>query len=262
MRPSRRSMLRRSLITGTKAVRPPRKPASSSLLPIFTTSPSSTLAQPARSMGFLTEIKNIFRKKNVVRIAIPVKLFSTYSWIWSFHLAFRLSYRLAYPSSHLQRITPLHLTSSPVLSILHNPAQVGEDPDGNVYYLHDPGYGQALRRMVEYKDPIPDPAKLHMLWSSWLRNRREHPPTPQEIAKYERDRVLLAARVKDLEEADAKLRAQEQLEKAMNGGEEPGAPTGPQFSLERVMASLQQADAKAAQEYHDNEQQQKDAAPK
>ena len=78
--------------------------------------------------------------------------------------------------------------------------------------------------MCEYKDEIPDPAKMHMLWGMWMRRSRETPPSPEEMAKYARDQAALAERVRKLEAADAKLRVQEQLEKKLGGSELPLLP--------------------------------------
>lgn len=72
--------------------------------------------------------------------------------------------------------------------------------------------------MVDYKESVPDPNSLHMLWSQWLRRIREDPPTEAEIDKYEADKAAFAKKVRDIEEADAKLRIQEQLERKLGGG--------------------------------------------
>ena len=128
---------------------------------------------------------------------------------------------------------------------------MGEDFDGNKYYLYDNG-SERPRRMVEYKDDTPDPAKLHMLWSSWLRYTRSYPPTPEEIIKYEQDKVAFAEKVRKLEEADAKLRMQEQLERKLSGNWTAGGGSTPMMTAEQMMQSISASEAR--QQKHDTAQ--------
>jgi len=68
---------------------------------------------------------------------------------------------------------------------------------------------------------------------SWMSYRMDHPPTVEEIAAEENRLTALAARVKKLEEADAKLRLQE-LADGLHGGEDK-----PDMSVEAMMEQMQ-----------------------
>lgn len=109
---------------------------------------------------------------------------------------------------------------------------VGTDQFGNIYYELTERAGQPPKRMVEYKDPIPDPTAVPRIWWSWMSYRMDHAPTVEEIAAEDRRVSTLAAKVKKLEEADAKLRLQE-IANGMHSGDKPD------MSVEAMMEQMQ-----------------------
>ena len=99
---------------------------------------------------------------------------------------------------------------------------VGYDPHGNEYYVVERTKEEPERREVEYKDDIPDPTQVPMPWYAWLRYRRDDAPTPAELRQYDVDAAALAARVRAIDEADAKMRRQEIAERSMGAGQVGG----------------------------------------
>ncbi len=108
---------------------------------------------------------------------------------------------------------------------------VGGDRAGNVYYyLHEEG--RAPRRMVEYKEAIPDPNTVPTIWWSWMASTREHPPTTEELRNEELKSAAMTERVRKLEEADHKLRMQE-ISNRMHGS------SAPEASLDSFMQNME-----------------------
>eukprot|EP00177_Eucheuma_denticulatum_P000914 GFKZ01001657.1.p2 GENE.GFKZ01001657.1~~GFKZ01001657.1.p2 ORF type:complete len:196 (+),score=31.26 GFKZ01001657.1:680-1267(+) len=84
---------------------------------------------------------------------------------------------------------------------------VGEDQH-HLYYTEFIEKGKPERRYVEYKDNDITNAsdRMHVEWWSWLHNRRDTVPSPDEIALSEMKQQQLAQRVAILEAEDEKQR--------------------------------------------------------
>lgn len=84
---------------------------------------------------------------------------------------------------------------------------VGED-EHHLYYSEFVAKGKSERRYVEYKDRdiTQSSDRMPIEWWSWLHNRRDAEPTPDEIALSERKQQNLAERVAILEAEDEKQR--------------------------------------------------------
>ncbi|KAK4538762.1 hypothetical protein CDCA_CDCA20G4787 [Cyanidium caldarium] len=112
---------------------------------------------------------------------------------------------------------------------------VGVDRHGNEYYEEYQGHGLPLRRLVQRAgkssrwlaisrgDHAGEGAdKYPVLWWQWLVRVRDAPPAPAELERLERQQAVLRERVARLEAEDAKLRAQQAAERAMQEPEEEG----------------------------------------
>lgn len=84
---------------------------------------------------------------------------------------------------------------------------VGEDQH-HLYYTEFIEKGKPERRYVEYKDNDITSAsdRMHIEWWSWLHNRRDTVPSPDEIAISDIKQQQLAQRVAILEAEDEKQR--------------------------------------------------------
>lgn len=90
---------------------------------------------------------------------------------------------------------------------LRSRRKVGED-GRHTFYAEYMGRGEAEKRYVEYEDgDICDSSNdMHTEWWAWLHNRRNQPPTPDEISNARARANALQRRVKILEEEDARQR--------------------------------------------------------
>lgn len=67
---------------------------------------------------------------------------------------------------------------------------------------------QPAKRLVEYKGS-PEPSSLHPLWKQWLNHARETAPTPRDVYAWEVDQARLQKRLKEIDEASTKMRAED-----------------------------------------------------
>lgn len=92
---------------------------------------------------------------------------------------------------------------------------VGTDKLGNKFFLVE--HGQGVKRIVEFKNgelvPI---STIPTLWRSWLCHKREHPPTIQELELEELKQKQFQERIRQMKEADEKLKLQEMGEREVN----------------------------------------------
>jgi len=87
---------------------------------------------------------------------------------------------------------------------------LGEDLQGNVYYVEETGDPvNPDKRTVELKDPDSDVSKLPVQWQSWLNRRRAEAPTLDELRKHEQSLLTLKQRVAELKEEEEKAQLQE-----------------------------------------------------
>ena len=77
-----------------------------------------------------------------------------------------------------------------------------------MYYFEYVAKGKPERRCVEYKDRVilNSSDRMPIQWWSWLHNRRDTVPTPDEIARSELQKEILAEKVAILEAEDEKQR--------------------------------------------------------
>ena len=73
---------------------------------------------------------------------------------------------------------------------------------------------QGQLREVKYKEYM-DIQSVHPLWSGWLGNRRELPPTAEDIRHFEREQAELKEKVAELEEQYKKEKLEERATRSM-----------------------------------------------
>eukprot|EP00461_Guttulinopsis_vulgaris_P001971 UN01972 len=94
------------------------------------------------------------------------------------------------------------------------------DPKGHKFYeWQDPRLPKTApsRRRVEYVNGEWRPDDIHVFWDAWLRHSRKHPPSDQEMQRYNEKMQVYYERVKMHEERDAKLRREEQMQRKLTG---------------------------------------------
>eukprot|EP01098_Paradermamoeba_levis_P005889 TRINITY_DN244_c0_g1_i1.p1 TRINITY_DN244_c0_g1~~TRINITY_DN244_c0_g1_i1.p1 ORF type:complete len:129 (-),score=35.50 TRINITY_DN244_c0_g1_i1:178-564(-) len=104
------------------------------------------------------------------------------------------------------------------------PKQVGSDLSGNSYFIKIES--KSTRRFVKINNETGGNNPIPVEWQSWLAWRREEPPTLDELTKSQVRLKNLKIKVKELEEADEKLKIQERAhhESGGMGVEELPAP--------------------------------------
>merc|ERR1712129_151967 len=63
--------------------------------------------------------------------------------------------------------------------------KVGEDFQGNEYYLYQPFPETPIRRFCIFKHGQTEMDNLPFLWYQWIRYQRNYPPTTQELDEYD-----------------------------------------------------------------------------
>jgi len=95
---------------------------------------------------------------------------------------------------------------------------VGTDLSGNKYYLHrKDSKHQVVHRSVEYANSDVKPETVPISAHQWLRLAREAFPTHEEMRAEREKAIELQNKVKEINEADARLRLQEIAERRMGG---------------------------------------------
>lgn len=61
---------------------------------------------------------------------------------------------------------------------------------------------------MDYKG-APEPSQLHPLWKQWLNHARDSAPSPKDVYIWEVEQVRLQKRLKDMDEASTKMRAED-----------------------------------------------------
>ncbi|KAI3438169.1 hypothetical protein D9Q98_000606 [Chlorella vulgaris] len=100
--------------------------------------------------------------------------------------------------------------------------RVGADELGNVYFRklekNPDGEGEDVeKRFVKYAAD-PDPTALPAEWHQYLHRSRATPPTAEDIARGQHQRVLFKQRVAEVEAEEARRRFQEQAAGGKAGG--------------------------------------------
>jgi NADH:ubiquinone oxidoreductase subunit len=90
---------------------------------------------------------------------------------------------------------------------------VGTDKVGNKYFLCD----KVREIETATRDPLVD-VHTHALWQSWLRHRRDTPPTEADIDSFDAKMRQLRINVEEIERKDRKLRLQERAQKRDDQG--------------------------------------------
>lgn len=109
-----------------------------------------------------------------------------------------------------------------VIDWLRSRRQVGEDAYHR-YYAEFIAKGMPERRYVEYKDGnhVHVSDRMDTEWWSWLHNRRDLPPTQEELTTKQKQQHILAQRVQAIEMEEERRRLRMSLHNRGRHSEDP-----------------------------------------